>query len=81
MRAVGIAFKISRRGKLLRSILEFLNKFISYAEGAPIPTLKALSERQGNRFQNFSVRKIFARDFRISKINSFRTPKGAKPNP
>ena len=78
---MGIAFKISRRGKFFLSILEVLNKFMSYAEGAPIPTLKALSERHGNRLQNFSARKIFARDFRVSKINSFRTPKGAKPNP
>ena len=67
MRAVGIAFKIFRRGFFLRAILEFLNKLLSYAEGAPIPTLKALSARRGNRFQNFSTRKFFALDFRISK--------------
>ena len=63
MSAVGIAFKNCRRGKCLHAILEFPHKLLSHAKGAPIPILKALNERRGNRFQNLSVRKLFPRDF------------------
>ena len=67
MSAVGIAFTNFRSGEFLHATLEFLNKFLSYAEGAPIPILKALAERRGNRFQKLSARKIFAFDFISSK--------------
>ena len=68
MSAVVITFKHFRRGKLVYAILEFLNKLLSYAKGAPIPILKALNERRfWDRFQNFSARGLFARDSITSK--------------
>ena len=51
MSAVGTAFKTFRRGKVLHAIFGFLNKFLSFAKGAPIPILKHLIERRENRFQ------------------------------
>ena len=67
MSAEGTAFKIFSAQIFCMRFFEFLNKPLSYAKGPPIPILKALSERRGNRFQKFSERKIFALDFRISK--------------
>ena len=67
MSAVGIAFKYSRRGKLVHAILECLNKLLSHAKGAPNLMLKALSERRGNRAQTFLAREILAHDVIISK--------------
>ena len=64
---MGIAFKHFRRGTSLHATVAFLNKFLSYAKGAPIPILKALSERRGDRFQTFSARNMQALDFRIPK--------------
>ena len=56
MRAVGVASKKLRRENCVHSIIEFVNKLLSYAEGAPSPILEALSDRRGNRFQKFSAR-------------------------
>ena len=44
----------------MHAILECLNKFLSYAKGAPIPILMALTERRGSCFQKFSTLKILA---------------------
>ena len=85
MRAVGVASKKLRRENCVHSIIEFVNKLLSYAEGAPSPILKALNDRRGNRFQKFSARIFFARDDTTTKIPKKQTPfvcqRGANPIP